>query len=45
MLLPALLGASEPEESLLERASTDLAEWSGLGRKAVELALGNSETP
>lgn len=45
MLLPALLGASKPEESLLEQASTDLAEWSGLGREAVELALGNSETP
>ena len=45
LLLPALLGASEPDESLLERASDDLAVWSGLGRKAVELALGNSKTP
>ena len=45
LLLPALLGASGPENSLLESASSDLAEWSGLGRRAVEMALGKSETP
>ena len=45
LLLPALLGAGDPANALIEKASTDLAEWSGLGRRAVQMALGKSETP
>ena len=45
LLLPALLGAGEPGNRLIEQASADLAHWSGLGGPAVHMALGRSQTP
>ena len=45
LLLPALLGAGNPGNRLIEQASADLAHWSGLGGPAVLMALGRSQTP